>query len=180
MLVAYLKDKRDHLQSRPPPRPAACVQSHPSPQPAGTKNVTCTTHATCSVLPRPTSWPASFENERETGTLFGRSRRRSRHDSADRDAGVGLYDRHVLARRLSRASGRFEFQVVSLHLRNACRPASLKNERRPPSAPARPARSFFKRISILADPLTKRRLYLQNVSTTGIIRHSRFGITDSA
>ena len=42
---------------------------------------------------------------RETGALFGRPRRRSGHNFADRVAGVSLYGQHVLARRVPRAGG---------------------------------------------------------------------------
>ena len=64
---------------------------------------------------------------RETGALFGRPRRRSGQNLADRVAGVSLHGRHVLARRFSRAGGQFEFSVVLLHLRNACPSLILKN-----------------------------------------------------
>ena len=57
---------------------------------------------------------------REKVVLFGRPLRRSRHESADRDAGVSLYGQHVPTPRVSRAGGQFEFRVVLLHLRNAC------------------------------------------------------------
>ena len=55
--------------------------------------------------------------KRETGALVDRPRRCSGHKSADRAAGVSLYGRHVLARRVSRAGGQFDFRVVLLHLR---------------------------------------------------------------
>ena len=68
--------------------------------------------------------------------LFGRPRRRSRHDFAERDAEFNLNGRHVLARRVSRAGAQFESRIVLLHLRNACPSRFLKTERSPPSAPA--------------------------------------------
>jgi len=39
---------------------------------------------------------------------------------AKRGAGVIIYGRHVLARRVSRAGAQFESRIVLLHLRNAC------------------------------------------------------------
>ena len=78
----------------------------------------------------------SFQkNGRETGALFGRPRRRARHDFAERDAEFNLNGRHVLAHRVSRAVGQFESRIVLLHLRNARPPRFLKDERilrRPP------------------------------------------------
>ena len=59
----------------------------------------------------------AFKNGRETGALLGRPRRRSLHFT-ERDAEFKLYGRHVLAHRVPRACGQFEFRVVLLHLRN--------------------------------------------------------------
>ena len=39
---------------------------------------------------------------------------------AERGAGVIIYGRYVLARRVSRAGAQFESRIVLLHLRNAC------------------------------------------------------------
>ena len=62
-----------------------------------------------------------FKNECP-GVLFGRPRRRARHDFAERDAEFNLNGRHVLAHRVSRAVGQFESRIVLLHLRNARAP----------------------------------------------------------
>ena len=77
---------------------------------------------------------------REKVVLFGRPLRRSRHESADHDAGVSLYGQHVPIPRVSRAGGQFEFRVALLHLRILPHVFIWKNEMSPTSAAARPAR----------------------------------------
>ena len=79
---------------------------------------------------------------RETGALVGRPRRCSGHRSADRAARVSLYGRHVLARRVSRAGGQFEFRVVLPHLRIIAFPPACFEKRADSSFGTRSPRPF--------------------------------------
>ena len=74
---------------------------------------------------------------RATATLIGRPQRRLGHKSAGRDARVSLYRRHVLARRVSRAGGRFEFRVVVISATLGQPRSGLRRLLRPLGPPAR-------------------------------------------
>ena len=104
--------------------------------------MTCTIRATCTARPRLCKRRALVfkipGKRRETGALVGRPRRRFGHKSADRDAEVGFYGRHVLARRVSRAGGQFEFRVVLLHLSQCLLPAYFEKRAESYLAPLSP------------------------------------------